>query len=530
VIRKVDGLVLVGTYGSGAFVVVDGRPMRLPMDRQGFLTHVHAFARDGKGMLWMSTNRGLFRLAMADLHAWLRDPSHHVYYAYYGVDDGIRNAELNGGCDPSFLELGNGQLAFPSLEGVVVFDPAGLPDPVPSGQVRITDLYLDGSPMTVGGELVLPSGHGELRMKLSLPYWGSPENAHLQYRIKGMQTEWSTLGIKERELRFARFQPGDYELQVRVLGSEVEREPTLLRFRVEAPLHRRWWFLALAGVGSGLLLLTLLRLNERRLRRLNEELEQAVRARTHELQEANEQLHRSVELKERLVSIISHDIVTPLRFIARVARSMRGRASVIDEDLRDIAASSDKLHANARNILNWIKHQGGHIELRPRHVAMNPLVEDVLDTMREPATGQGVSLHNEVPMDDVLRTDSDVLHIILQNIVANAVNYAPEGSVTVQGTHEGAVYVLSVVDTGRGISPKALVHVRDILQGKHGRRGMDHGDPEMQGLGYVIIGELTGLLGGSVEVAPRESGGTQVTLRLPLRMDSTAQVPDAQLK
>ncbi|MBL8002076.1 MAG: hypothetical protein JNL05_08960 [Flavobacteriales bacterium] len=521
VIRKVDGLVLIGTYGSGAYVMVDGRPKRLPMDRQGFLTHVHAFALDGKGMLWMSTNRGLFRMAMADLHTWLHDPSHHVYYAYYGVDDGIRNAELNGGCDPPFLELGNGHLAFPSLEGVVAFDPTSLPDPVPSGLVRITELHLDGAPMTVGGDLVLPPDHGELRVKLSLPYWGSPVNAHLEYRIKGMQADWSALGIKERELRFARFQPGEYELQVRVLGAVTDRAPTLLRFRVEAPLHRRWWFLALSGVGTGLLLLTLLRLNERRLRRRNEELEQAVRERTQELQRANEQLHRSVELKERLVSIISHDIVTPLRFIARVARSMRGRVSVVDEDLRDIAASSDKLHANARNILNWIKHQGGHIELRPRHVAMNPLVEEVLDTMREPAAGQGVTLHNEVPMDDVVRTDRDVVLIILQNIVANAVNYAPNGTVTVHGVQVGDRYLLRVADTGRGISPKALDHVRDILHGEHGRRGMDHGDPEMQGLGYVIIGELTSLLGGSVELEIGDGGGTVVTLALPTMAAAT---------
>jgi signal transduction histidine kinase len=121
----------------------------------------------------------------------------------------------------------------------------------------------------------------------------------------------------------------------------------------------------------------------------------------------------------------------------------------------------------------------------------------------------------------VVRTDRDVVLIILQNIVANAVNYAPNGTVTVHGVQVGDRYLLRVADTGRGISPKALDHVRDILHGEHGRRGMDHGDPEMQGLGYVIIGELTSLLGGSVELEIGDGGGTVVTLALPTMAAAT---------
>jgi signal transduction histidine kinase len=261
------------------------------------------------------------------------------------------------------------------------------------------------------------------------------------------------------------------------------------------------------------------RLNEARLRRRNEELADAVRQRTLELEQANERLRRSVEVKERLVSIISHDIVTPLRFIARVARSTGGGRTgpELDENLRDIALSSDKLHANARNLLSWIKHQEGRIELRPMHVALNPLVEEALDLVRALAVSKGDALVNDVPLDDVLRTDRDVVLIILQNLISNAVNYTRNGEVRVRGMQADGHYDLCVCDTGPGMSPKALAHVRDILSGRYGRRGTEHGDPEMQGLGYVIIGELGALLGGSVSVEVRPGGGTSVTLRLPLR-------------
>jgi len=427
--------------------------------------------------------------------------------------------------------MANGRLAFPTLEGIVVFDPSDVLDPVPAGRIRLASVQLDGTVMDPATELQFPPDHDELNIQLSLPYWGSPANLQLEYDLSSFQTGWRALDIGERTVRFSRLPPGLYVLRFRKLGAKDDDALTELRFEVLAPFYRQRWFLVLAGLFTGLLFYLALRINEHRLRKRNLELEYAVRGRTWEIEQANERLRRSVELKERLVSIISHDIVTPLRFIARVARSSAKsgtEAPELGDNLNDIAVSSDKLYANARNLLSWIKHQEGRIELRPMNVALNPLVEEALDVVRAFAHARNDTLLNEVSLDDVLRTDRDVVLIILQNLITNAVNYTRNGEVVVHGELYGDHYELSVADTGPGITPKALAHVRDILMGKHGRRGMDHGDPEMQGLGYVIIGELTGLLGGSVEVAPRETGGTKVTLRLPLRMERTGQAQEGQ--
>lgn len=207
--------------------------------------------------------------------------------------------------------------------------------------------------------------------------------------------------------------------------------------------------------------------------------------------------------------------------MARSTTRVTDHAPELGGNLRDIALSSDKLHANASNLLSWIKHQEGRIELRPRHEALNPLVEEALDMVRELATSQGDAMVNEVPLDDVLRTDRDVLLIILQNIVSNAVNYTRNGEVRVSGAQVNDHYELTISDTGPGITPKAMAHVRDILAGRRGHKGTAHGDPEMQGLGYVIIGELTAMLGGTVEVGARPSGGAMITIKLPLRMEHT---------
>lgn len=79
-----DGAMLVGSDGSGAFMVGHYGTLGLPFDEQGFLSHVHGFMPDSSGFLWMSTNQGLFRVKWADLKAWTADTTQRVFYAYYG--------------------------------------------------------------------------------------------------------------------------------------------------------------------------------------------------------------------------------------------------------------------------------------------------------------------------------------------------------------------------------------------------------------------------------------------------------------
>ncbi len=527
-IEVVGDRVFIGTYGEGAFLHVKGRTIPLPMDRQGFLTHVHTFMPDAHGMLWISSNRGLFRVSLKDIDAYVEDPGTRIYYAYYGRNDGIVNPEFNGGCDPAYVRMPDGRALFPTLEGLVEFDPAAIPDPVPKGRVLVERVLVDGAPVDPAGGLVLRSGQQELRVRFSLPYWGSAANVQLEYHLTGVQEHWRPIGMNERELGFSRLPAGSYVLSFRKLGAPAGEAPTQLRFEVLAPFYRQGWFLLVSLLGLILFLFAAVRLYEARLRRRNQELEQAVKERTREMEEANDRLRRSVDVKERLVSIISHDIVTPLRFIARVARSAsrtKENGAERADDLRDIALSSDKLYANARNLLSWIKHQEGRIELRPRHEALNPLVEEALDMVRELAASQGDLLVNDVPLDDVLRTDRDVLLIILQNIISNAVNYTRNGEVRVHGVQTAAHYQLCICDTGPGITPKALAHIRDILAGRRGDKGTAHGDPEMQGLGYVIIGELTALLGGTVVIGDRPGGGAMITLQLPLRTEQDEPGP-----
>lgn len=523
-LEVLDDAVLIGTYGSGAFVARDGRVLQLRKDERGFLSHVHAFMPDSSGFIWMSTNQGLFRMKYSDLIAWMADTTLNTYYAYYGKKAGLSNAEFNGGCSPSYVRTPDGWASFPTMDGLAWFRPESIPDAYPTHGIRIEGVMFNG--VRLEGPIELPWGHGDLHVAISLTYWGDPQNALVEYTLRESDEGWTILPPGQRELHFSTLPVGDNILRIRKLGATLRGDDTVvsLRIAVEAPLYRKPWFILVCFGATVLLFFTGIQLNASRLRRRNAQLERKVTDRTRELVEANTDLRRSLEMKEMLVSIISHDIVTPLRFIARVAGGVARRVPADGDPrmvstLSDLANSSEKLHANAQGLLQWIKRQDGRIELRPRNVVVHLLVEEVMDRERERAAENGVLLSNLVGLDDTIRTDRNVLSIILHNAIGNAVTHSGGSAVRVWGERHKEHYTLTIEDAGIGMPEAVLRHARRVQS--HGALGAmgQEGEREVQGLGLLIMADLVQLMGGGVTVDSQEGIGTTVCITLPTDSD-----------
>lgn len=522
----VDGLMFVGTYGSGAYVVQEGRVYKLPLDGQGFLSHVHAFMPDALGFLWMSTNQGLFRVRLDDLRVWMSDPADMVYFAYYGKRSGITNAEFNGGCSPAFVRTDDGWASFPTMDGLVWFRPEDVPDAYPGSGFLVESVEVDGRPWAMGDPIQW--NHKDVVIVLSLTYWGAPENVQLEYTLDdGGGSRWVRLASDQREIHLGAVPKGRHTLRVRKVGARHrgDAHELALGFHVQVPYFRQPWFFMLLALLAVFLFMGGIRLNAMRLRRRNMQLERMVSLRTEELVRANEVLRRSLEMKEMLVSIISHDIVTPLRFLARVTEGAARRLpepadAILSGTLTDVARSSDKLFANAQDLLQWIKRQDGRIDLRVRQCSVHALVEEVLDRERERAQDEGTSLINEVPDSHSIWTDRNVLSIILHNAVANAVTHTRKGTVKVSGSIDGDRYVLAVADTGEGMPTAVMAHVRRVQEkGALGAMNAE-GERDVQGLGLLIIADLLELLGGGFDVRSGQGHGTVVSLRIPFKAPS----------
>lgn len=131
------------------------------------------------------------------------------------------------------------------------------------------------------------------------------------------------------------------------------------------------------------------------------------------------------------------------------------------------------------------------------------------------AASKNDQLKNEVDLDDVLFTDRNVLAIILQNLVVNAVNHTEDSTVTIHSVQHADGYRLIVSDNGPGMSPRAQRTIRSLIAGERGHENEHPPGETLPGLGYVIITELLALLRGRLDFVSTVGTGTVITLTLP---------------
>lgn len=536
-LHLIDDKMFVGTYGHGYYVFHQGHFTKMPTDRNGEMAHVHAFIPDANGMLWIPTNRGLYKTSLASLDAYLKDTTSNVYYYVYREEDGIRNAEFNGGCSPSFLNLSDGQVSLPSMGGLVLFRPEDVPNAIPCDSILVEAFQVDGKAMMdPGTELTVPANHKSVEVKLSTAWWQLESNLTLEYQLEGLDTSWLEVGSGQNRLIFGRLKPGSYTLALRKRCGFGPGDYTSTRmvFKVNYPWYLQWWSMLLfAGVLAGMLRLTIL-WNTRSVRQRNLMLQQKVDFQTQELKNANENLtinlhkleasesdlKQTLNVKNRLIAIFSHDILTPLRFIGMIARfAIPAKTQNTVESnavtaLHDIRNASEKLFEHTQNILDWIKYQDKSIRPALANISPFAVAEQLLEDFSELAQYNGNKLVNAIPEDDVIRTDPKILTIILHNLLSNAIKFTQSGVITMGGCFSDGHYLLKVTDTGRGMTAEQMEQLRndETVDLPPDAATATAGNS----LGFVLIKELLEVLGGDWTIDGAVDKGVSVVVKLPV--------------
>lgn len=528
--------VFIGTYGNGYFIWKNGKLIKPPLDRNKFLSHAHSFFIDKNNFLWMSTNKGLFRVPYQQVLSYIQDTTNTLQYEYFGDDDGILNTEFNGGCTPSVVRLKNGYVSYPTMEGLVWFVPESIPSTTSDEEILIDDIYIDGT-LVESNTLSIPSKHQMIKINYSTPYWGNNTNLELEYQLQGFSDQWNDLDAEQTSINFSSLPSGNYKLLIRKLnkssdGNYIAAE---LNFEVEKHIYETFLFQFLVTIGLLSLIIYLFRLNTARVRNKNIQLEQRIAERTKELQLANHKLEENIEVlaeqesylkesistKDKLISVISHDIITPLKFISMVSRISKKNPDMIDrskliESMNDIEFASDKLYNNAKNILDWMKFQNNKINPQLHHIAVHEYIDEIIEPLKGMADIKHISIINHVNEEDIIITDRNIFMIILQNVLTNAIKYTEKGRIQFSAAADHLKYTITVEDTGIGMSKETLDEIQRIKTGaasdpKRIKRDTDIGNQ----LGYIIISDLLDMIGGDFKIVSFPGIGSKVTIIIP---------------
>ena len=281
-----DGTLWLGTNGGGLNRFKDGKFVSytakdgLPDDT------VIQILEDGSGNLWMSSNKGIFRASKRQLNDFAEGKIRRIASTSYGVADGMKSKECNGGFQPAGCKTLDGRLCFPTTKGVVMVDPRNAVTASAPPPVEIEEAIVDKKPLNPSGKVTVAPGRGQLEFQFTALTFLSPERVRFKYMLRGFDKDWVDAGTR-RVAYYTNIPPGKYRFKVIACNRDGVWNQTgaSLDLVLRPHFYQTFWFLGLCGLAVLGLGLTGHRLRVRQLNEREKELSRRVDERTQELQE-----------------------------------------------------------------------------------------------------------------------------------------------------------------------------------------------------------------------------------------------------
>lgn len=525
-----DGNIWIGCYGQGFYLYKNNRLIKLPSDQNNYLSTAHCFIEDENGFFWIPTNNGLFRSLLSELYLFAAGKTDEVYYYYYDKRHGFNTNEFNGGCVPCSASLGNGRISLPSLNGLVWFKPEAVLPIKGEAEILVDKIsYNRGMypQMSADGATLFPDNTSEINIEVYTPFFGERINRQLEYKLS-TDSNWTK--INRNLISFSNLSSGKYRLVIRNRTGFTSSDFVFktLTFNIQPKWYETNWFRSLAVlalIGLGMLVSGI---RTRMVRAKNKMLESEVKKRTEELNQAMEDLSETViqlqasqkevlksnDLKDKLTSVLAHDLKSSIRFTSTLSSHLAqqlGNMHVennIKSHACNIARATNETYLFIDEFLLWINSQKtgykAHLQLLDIPTMFNELSTFFEDMVRQNTN----TISFEVKKSSNIYTDPQIVKIIVRNLIDNANKYTRDGSIKVKAIKENDSYVFSVQDTGKGIDADTIDRLNAINR--------QTAFFTTHGLGYQIIMDIRHLIHAAIKIESEVDKGTTVYVTVPM--------------
>lgn len=515
-----NGYVFFGTYGNGLYIWKNGKTRELPLDKNKYLLFTHCFIKDDSGYCWISTNRGLFKASIAEMINAYETGAPQVYYHYFGRNDGVDMTEMNGGCVPCGLVLKNKTISFPTMEGLLWVQPEIAVPELPTGEIFIDELMIDGrrADLPALEKAPLRASTHDIQIRIGFSAWCNKENIYLQYQLNN-KGEWRPVNIDNGAIiQLNNLAQGDYILRIRKLNGFGVNNYSYkeVRFSIPTPWYERWWFYLLCVLAVFGLIVLYFRYRTRQYKIRQRKLERQVDEKTKELQQQNEVLEKNNSIKTRLISIISHDIITPLKFVTVAGKNLLEKKKLMSEELQqetvqEMTNTSQELQLLSTNILNWIKYQNENRRMVKETFNLYEMVGQVLGILQSMAKQKKLQIENRVSEGQVVYQYYEPLKILIYNLLTNAIHFTERGKIVVSASCVEEHIIVTVKDDGIGMTPEQIQRLmaEDVVISS---ANVDN--KKGHGLGYLIIKDLLKTMGATLHIESKKGEGVAVSITM----------------
>jgi len=242
-----------------------------------------------------------------------------------------------------------------------------------------------------------------------------------------------------------------------------------------------------------------------------------------EIKLKNDELAKLNSEKDKLFSIIAHDLRSPFNSFLGLTEFLSEELSTlslpeIEEYLRNMNKTANNLYKLIENLLDWARMQQGQIPFLPVKIQLSQLVEDNSELVSESAKSKRICISNQIPDNLEIFADKNMLQSVIRNLISNAIKFTPIGgviSISAKKDKNGES-VISVLDSGIGMSSNQIDNLFQ-MDFKQNRKGTE-GEPST-GLGLMLCKEFIEKHGGKIWVESKVNNGSTFYFTIPVLVE-----------
>jgi len=237
------------------------------------------------------------------------------------------------------------------------------------------------------------------------------------------------------------------------------------------------------------------------------------------IKQQNFELQESNATKDKLFSIIAHDLKNPFTVILSLSETLSDTFRDLNEDeleecLKKMHNSAQKIYELLANLLTWSRSQTGKIQFNPERLKLNQLVQEVTELLRNQYEMKNISLNVDIDADLMVLADSNMLNTVMRNLISNAVKYTNNGGIiNVSGNAGDDSIQVTIKDNGIGIHSDTIDKLFRI---EHKISSPGTSNERGTGLGLILCKEFVEKHGGRIWLASELGKGSSFYFTIPV--------------
>ena len=559
VFKDRNGNIWVGTdKGLNKYIEEDNSFIRY---NKGFSNLIICSIQDDVyGKIWVSTLRGISMLSPTSGEVINFDES-----------DGIQKNEF---MYRSSYQSSDGEIYFGGIDGVTTFNPTKIKfnhhkPPVVISNVTVLNESTDPNDKnSILKKHISVTDYFEINYQdrlitfefLALNFNNSQRNTY-KYKLEGFDKDWH-LAKDINKANYTNLDPGIYTFKVIASNNDGfwNDKGAQVTFKVKPP----WYNTTIAQISFILFIIlvlyVLIRWRTYRIQIKRKQLEVEVKEKTMELTASNQELMAQTEYldklnklledrqkkvvkqadalatqsealaisnkqlselnntKDKLFSIIAHDLLNPFNSIMGMSELLNSSYQQLSDEektelISNINSSSDKLFNLLQNLLLWARSQTSSVKFVQENFVIKEAIEESIAYLQDHLNNKNISFTIYCSDDITAYGDIDMFKTIIRNLVSNALKFTRKGGVIKIVVEQiGTTVSISVIDNGVGMNEKTMnkLFQADSISGTKGTDG-ERGT----GLGLLICKEFVERNNGKIKVTSEKGLGSKFTFTIP---------------